>query len=130
MGGSPRRLFWGRPSGADGAPEAIRGGACPNLPQRRSGPGSAVSGGAEYQRFFSRAPARSGPLWQIWTAGAAAGPVGRAVARLGEVHDVDTGLGTRAEGGRGSDGRPVLTVFIIKSYFLVWLFFLIFVMFM
>ena len=53
-------------------------GACPNLPQRRSGPGSAVSGGAEYQRFFSRAPARSGPLWQIWTTGAAAGPVGRA----------------------------------------------------
>ena len=42
-------------------------GACPNLPQRRPGPMSAVSGGAEYQRFFSRAPARSGSLWQIWT---------------------------------------------------------------
>ena len=42
-------------------------GACPNLPQRRSGPGSAAKKSAEYQRFFSRAPARSGPLWQIWT---------------------------------------------------------------
>ena len=41
--------------------------SCPNLPQRRPRPGSAVSGGAEYQQFFSRIPARSGPLWQIWT---------------------------------------------------------------
>ena len=37
-----------------------------------------MRGGAEYQRFFSRAPARSGPLWQILTAGAR-GPVGRGV---------------------------------------------------
>ena len=44
-------------------------GACPNLPQRRPEPGSAASRGAEYQRFSSRAPARSGPLWQIWTTG-------------------------------------------------------------
>ena len=82
-------------------------GACPNLPQRRSGPGSAVNKNAEYQRFSSGVPARSGPLWQIWTTGAAAGPVGRAVARLGEVHDVNTGADTRAEGGRGPGGRPV-----------------------
>ena len=33
---------------------------------------------AEYQRFSSGVPARSGPLWQIWTTGAAAGPVVRA----------------------------------------------------
>ena len=49
-------------------------GACPNLPQRRPGPGSAAKKSAEYQRFFSRAPARWGPLWQIWTIRAAAGP--------------------------------------------------------
>ena len=49
-------------------------GACPNLPQRRPGPGSAAKKSAEYQRFFSRAPARSGPLWQIWTTLAAADP--------------------------------------------------------
>ena len=42
-------------------------GECQNLPQRRSGPGSAARRSAEYQRFFSRVPARSGPLWQIWT---------------------------------------------------------------
>ena len=53
--------------------------ACPNLPQRRSGPGSAANETAEYQRFSSGVPARSRPLWQIWTTGAAAGPVGRAV---------------------------------------------------
>ena len=35
------------------------------------------------------------------------GPVGRVVARLGEVHDVGVGVGTRAEGGRGPGGRPV-----------------------
>ena len=51
-----------------------RAGACPNLPQRRPGPGSAAKKSAEYQRFFSRAPARSGPLWQIWTTLAAADP--------------------------------------------------------
>ena len=53
-------------------------GACPNLPQRRPGPGSAAKKSAEYQRFSSGVPARSGPLWQIWTTGATAGPVGRA----------------------------------------------------
>ena len=82
-------------------------GACPNLPQRRPAARSAANETAEYQRFSSGAPARSGPLWQIWTTGAAAGPVGRAVARLGEVHDVDTGVGIRAEGGRRPGGRAV-----------------------
>ena len=53
-------------------------GACPNLPQRRFGLGSAANETAEYQRFSSGVPARWGPLWQIWTTGAAAGPVGRA----------------------------------------------------
>ena len=49
-------------------------GACPDLLQRRSGPGEAANESAEYQRFFSRAPARSGPLQQIWTNGVAAAP--------------------------------------------------------
>ena len=49
-------------------------GACPNLLQRHPGPGSAAKEIAEYQRFSSLAPARSGPLQQIWTNGAAAGP--------------------------------------------------------
>ena len=49
-------------------------GACPNLLQRRPGPGSTADESAEYQRFSFGAPARSGPLWQIWTNGAAAGP--------------------------------------------------------
>ena len=52
-------------------------GACPNLPQRRPGPGSAADKSAEYQRFLSGALARSGPLWQIWTNRAAADPPGR-----------------------------------------------------
>ena len=50
-----------------GSWDGFGAGECPNLPQRRSGPGSAAKKSAEYQRFFSRAPARSGPLWQIWT---------------------------------------------------------------
>ena len=49
-------------------------GSCPNLPQRRSGTGSAARRSAEYQRFFSYVPARSGSLWQIWTIGAASDP--------------------------------------------------------
>ena len=53
-----------------------RAEACPNLPQRRSGPGSAARRIAEYQRFSSSAPARSGPLQQIWTNSAAAGSDG------------------------------------------------------
>ena len=45
--------------------------ACPNLPQRRSAARSAANKSPEYQRFSSCAPTRSGPLWQIWTNGAA-----------------------------------------------------------
>ena len=48
-------------------------GACPNLLQRGSGPGSAARRSAEYQRFAFYASARSGPLQQIWTTRAAAG---------------------------------------------------------
>ena len=51
-------------------------GACPNLLQRRPGPGSAARRNAESQRFTFGAPARSGPLQQIWTTCAAAGPPG------------------------------------------------------
>ena len=51
-------------------------GACPNLLQRRPATGSAARRSAEYQRFSSGAPARSGPLQQIWTNGAATGPRG------------------------------------------------------
>ena len=46
----------------------------PNLPQRRFAAGSAANESAEYQRFSSGAPARSGSLWQIWTTRAAASP--------------------------------------------------------
>ena len=42
-------------------------GTCPNLLQRRPGPGSAARRSAEYQRFSSGALTRSGPLQQIWT---------------------------------------------------------------
>ena len=45
-------------------------GTCPNLLQRRSGPGSAAKRNAEYQRFFSHASARPGSLQQIRTTGA------------------------------------------------------------
>ena len=65
-------------------------GACPNLPQRRPAAVSAAKKSAEYQRFFSRASARSRPLWQILTTRAAAGPW---EGRRGPV------------GGRG--GRPL-----------------------
>ena len=70
----PGRLFWGVRVvlvGLLGRPGA---GSCPNLPQRRFGLGSAAEETAEYQRFSSGVSARSGPLWQIWTTGAAAGP--------------------------------------------------------
>ena len=45
-------------------------GTCPDLLQRRSGPGSAARRSAEYQRFFSHASARPGSLQQIRTTGA------------------------------------------------------------
>ena len=49
-------------------------GACPNLLQRRPGPESAADKSAEYKRFSFGASARSGPLQQIWTNDAPAGP--------------------------------------------------------
>jgi len=49
-------------------------GSCPNLLQRPSAARSAASRSTEYQRFSSGVSARSGPLQQIWTTGAAAGP--------------------------------------------------------
>ena len=49
-------------------------GSCPNLLQRPSAARSAASRSAEYQRFSSGVSARSGPLQQIWTNGAVAGP--------------------------------------------------------
>ena len=105
--GDPGRLFWGVCVGRVGLLWRLGAGLCPNLPQRRPEPGSAVRRSAEYQRFSSGVPARLGPLWQIWTTGDAAGPVGRAVARLGEVHDVNTGADTGEAGGRRPGGRPV-----------------------
>ena len=60
-------------------------GACPNLPQRRPAAGSAARRSAEYQRFSSRAPARSGPLQQIWTNGVAMDP-GMGGAGRGDGH--------------------------------------------
>ena len=68
-----------RTRGAGGAPGMVRDGACPNLLQRRSGLGSTTEERAEYQRFFSCISARPGPLQQIWTTRAAAGP-GRGAA--------------------------------------------------
>ena len=65
------------------------GGARPNPPQRRPATGSAARRSAEYQRFSSRAPARSEPLQQIWTTRAAACP-----------------WEGRRESGGGSGGRP------------------------
>ena len=57
-------------------------GACPNLLQRRPATGSAMRRSAEYQPFFSRAPARSGPLQQIWTT-APPGPLAEGRPPLG-----------------------------------------------
>ena len=51
--------------------EPARTGSCPNLLQRRSAAGSTARRSAEYQRFSSGAPARSGPLQQIRTTCAA-----------------------------------------------------------
>ena len=61
------RLFWGVCVGRVGLLWRLGAGLCPNLPQRRPEPGSAVRRSAEYQRFSSGVPARLGPLWQIWT---------------------------------------------------------------
>ena len=78
-------------------------GACPNLPQRRPGPGSAAKKSAEYQRFFSRAPARSGPLWQIWTTRVAANP---REGRHGPVGGRDRPLEGPPQAGRRPQRAP------------------------
>ena len=83
-----------------------RAGACPNLLQRRPGPESAVGRSAEYQRFSSGAPARSGPLQQIWTTGAAAGS-----GRGGHGPDGDHGgrpddRAVRGDASRAREGAP------------------------
>ena len=62
--------WWGRNADALGrmgllGPDRVE--ACPNLLQRRPGPGPAARRSAEYQRFFSGFPVRSGPLQQIRT---------------------------------------------------------------
>ena len=85
--------------GAGGAPGMVRDGACPNLLQRRSGPGSTTEESAEYQRFFSCAPARPGPLQQIWTTRAAAGPGRGAASRT-------TTMTSTPAIGRGPRERP------------------------
>ena len=73
--GSGSAQWWER-AGAEAVRMGLLGrsgaGACPDLLQRRPGPGSAARRSAEYQRFSSGAPARSGPLQQIWTTCAAA----------------------------------------------------------
>ena len=65
--------------------------ACPNLLQSRPATGSAADESAEYQRFFSRAPTRSGSLQQIWTIGAASGPSAGGGRRLDGDHDEHPG---------------------------------------
>ena len=68
----------------------VRATICPNLLQRRSAAGSAARRSAEYQRFSSGAPARSGPLQQIWTS-------------------AGTGLAGRTSVGRRPPGDAALT---------------------
>ena len=98
----------GTPAPAAGWPAApltgARGGAgCPNLPQRRPAAVSAAKKSAEYQRFFSRAPARSGPLWQIWTTRVAANP---REGRHGPVGGRDRPLGGPPQAGRRPQRAP------------------------
>ena len=73
--------------------------ACPNLLQRRPGPGSAARRSPEYQRFPFGAPARSGPLQQIWTTGALAGPGRGAAGRPATTTGLRTGPALPSAGG-------------------------------
>ena len=112
---------------ADAFPARPTRVVCPNLPQRPR-PGRGAREESLIFRAFLRGRSRLGvPLWQIWTRprpgspqephqhhaeknnspGAAAGTVGRAVARLGEVHDVGAGADTGEAGGRRPGGDPV-----------------------
>ena len=70
---SPRRTGC-EPAETHGTLGTGSDGACPNLPQRPSAAGAAAEESAEYQRFSSRAPARSEPLQQIWTTAGRTGP--------------------------------------------------------
>ena len=92
-------------------------GSCPNLLQRPSGPGSAARRTAEYQRFSSGAPARWGPLQQIWTNGAAAGPgrdapgrtataAGAPIGRAGPRECPPRSPSDRGDGPPVASGRP------------------------
>ena len=96
MGRMVRMKFLGR-SGA---------GACPNLPQSRSGPGSAARRSAEYQRLSSGAPAGSGTLWQkIWTTCAAAGPGKGAAGRAAPAATTSTTAAAPRERRSGAGPR-------------------------
>ena len=57
------------------------GNSCPNLTQRRPALKSSVEKIPEYQRFSSRSPIGSGPLWRIWTRGAHLGHLTRSRGR-------------------------------------------------
>ena len=80
-------------------------GAYPNLPQRRPGPGSAAVKSAEYQRFSSGVPARSGPLWQIWTTQPLRRLRGR-LRRTNSLHDDNSTGGRPARHHRHLTERP------------------------
>ena len=82
-------------------------GSCPNLLQRRPGSGSAARRSAEYQRFSSGAPVRWGPLQQIWTNGAAAGPGrGAPIGRAGPRERPPQSPSDRGDGPPVASGRP------------------------
>ena len=104
--GSGSAQWWER-AGAEAARMGLLGrsgaGACPDLLQRRSGPGEVANESAEYQRFFSRAPARSGPLQQIWTNGAATGPAGSTGTPIGQADPAGTDRRGPSSGWRGPD---------------------------
>jgi len=85
-------------NGGWGSWDGLEMGTCPDLLQRRSGPGSAARKSAEYQRFFSHASARPGSLQQIWTTGAARALAGGG-GRLGGGRDERPG----DPSGRGAD---------------------------
>ena len=103
----PGRLFWDRPSGAGGTPGATRVGVVSKSATKalRAGIGRGGNRGIStilFRCFGSiRAFVADLDNWRR------RGPRGEGVARLGEVHDVNTGADTRAEGGRGPGGYPV-----------------------
>ena len=103
----PGRLFWDRPSGAGGTPGAARVGVVSKSATKalRAGIGRGGNRGIStilFRCFGSiRAFVADLDNWRR------RGPRGEGVARLGEVHDVNTGADTRAEDGRRPDERPV-----------------------